>query len=144
MYFSLSLNGSERVSKVFSFAYWFRKKFRVFFSSLIKKFGKEFRGFFFCRMVCNIITKFPVFFSSTKWFPSICIFRGMFRTKLRSYKCFSLLRNGLEQNSKLFNLLQTGSERNYECFSLAKRQIYNGMNKNFRQFLIFSFGKWQP
>ncbi len=43
-----------------------------------------------------------------------------FGTKLRSSKCFSLLRNGSERSSDHFYLPRNGSERNYECFLFSE------------------------
>jgi hypothetical protein len=57
-----------------------------------------------------------------------------FGRKLRSSKCFSLLRNFSERNYEQFYLWRNGSERNFrssKCVSLLR----NGLEQNFEIFL---------
>jgi hypothetical protein len=90
--FFLPFNGSERNSECFVFCEIIQKGIPSIFI---------FRGLF-----RNEITKFRVFFSSTKWF--LTEFRAFlssakwFGMKLRGSEYFSLLQNSSERNSELF------------------------------------------
>ncbi len=115
-HFYLLQNGSERNKKILS----------VFLFYQIQMVRKGISSIFICsRMVCNEITRFWVFFSSTKWFgtefQAFSSSAKLFWTKLKNLECFSLLGNGWERNSEFFYLPRNGSEVGTEFWAFPFR-----------------------
>jgi hypothetical protein len=90
---------------------------------------------FVIEMVRNKITKFRMFFSSTKWFGTefraFSSFADCFGIKLRSSECVSLQQNSSERNSELFIFRGMARNEISRLFSFAKQTDSDGMNQKF-------------
>ncbi len=147
MSFSLSLNGSLRISKGFFFCLMVRYEIlSIFlFCEMVQKgilgnfiFALKLRSssvFLFCKMVLN-------------GFPSILVFRRMVQNKITKFWVLSLLWNGSEWNSELFIFRGMARNRILSISMLWNRRNSDVMNQNFRLFRIpwkkNFLGKWQP
>ncbi len=150
--FSLFLNGLEQFSKVFlSFN---ANKIPSVFSLLWNGLEQNFKHFYFIFLgiLRNKIPKFQVIFSSTKWFGTE--FRAFvssaewFGAKLQSSECFSLLQNGLEQNSSFFIFCGMAWNGIPSISVLRNSRNSDNMNQNIRLFRVprnnYFLRKWQP
>ncbi len=90
---------------------------------------------FVLEMVRNKITKFRMFFSTTKWFgtefPAFSSFADCFGIKLRSSECVSILQNGSERNSELFIFRGMARNEISRLFSFAKQTEFRRNESKF-------------